>query len=135
MAELLTAPPEAMRLLPCATLPPTLGSYLLEIQPLNEADGRAIEGASCDYEAAALCCTGQAVATCCQLGQRRYFTLKGKCQGFFSLGFIHESSSLRPLKITLGSFTFFSKICRDICKSGCTTDINDNGAKFCHQYR
>ncbi len=33
----------------------TPGSYLLEVQPLNEADGRAIDGAARDYEAAALC--------------------------------------------------------------------------------
>jgi hypothetical protein len=44
--------------------------------------------------------------------------------------FFHESSSPKPLKITLGSFKFFLKICGDILKSRCTTGINDTGGKF-----
>ncbi len=36
----------------------TPGSYLLEVQPLKEADGRAIDGAARGCEAAALCFTG-----------------------------------------------------------------------------
>jgi hypothetical protein len=48
---------------------------------------------------------------------------------FFASGFDHESSSPKPLKITLGSFRFFSKILGDICKSRCTTGINDTGGK------
>jgi hypothetical protein len=35
-----------------------------------------------------------------------------------------------PLKITLGVFQIFSKICRDIHKSRCTTGINDTSGKF-----
>jgi hypothetical protein len=45
-------------------------------------------------------------------------------------GFYRESSSLKPLKITLGSFRIFSKILGDIHKSRCTIDINDTGGKF-----
>jgi hypothetical protein len=44
--------------------------------------------------------------------------------------FFHESSSPKPLKITLGSFKFFLKIRGDILKSRCTTGINDTGGKF-----
>ncbi len=44
--------------------------------------------------------------------------------------FFNESSSSKPLKITLGSFQILSKIRGDICKSRCTTDINDTGGKF-----
>jgi hypothetical protein len=36
----------------------------------------------------------------------------------------------KPLKITLGSFQFFSQIRRDIHKSRCTIGINDTGDKF-----
>jgi hypothetical protein len=47
----------------------------------------------------------------------------------FASGLFHESSSHKPLKITLGSFIFFfsSKICGDIRKSICTTGINNTG--------
>ncbi len=48
----------------------------------------------------------------------------------FALGFLHESPSPKPLKITLGSFQIFSKIRGDICKSRCTTCINETGGKF-----
>ncbi len=41
-----------------------------------------------------------------------------------------ESSSPKPLIIALGSFQIFSKIRGDICKSRCTTGINDIGGKF-----
>jgi hypothetical protein len=65
--------------------------------------------------------------------------------------FFHGSPSPKPLKITLGSFRFFSKIRGDIRKSRCTTGVNDTGVKdiggkiaagindiggkFCHQFR
>jgi hypothetical protein len=48
----------------------------------------------------------------------------------FASGFFHESSSAKSLKITLGSFQIFSKIRRDICKSWCTTGINDTGGNI-----
>jgi hypothetical protein len=38
--------------------------------------------------------------------------------------------NFNPLKITLGSFQFFSKICRDICQLRCTIRINDSGGKL-----
>ncbi len=43
---------------------------------------------------------------------------------FFASGFFHESSSPKSLKITLWSLQFFSKICKDIHRSKCTTGIN-----------
>jgi hypothetical protein len=49
---------------------------------------------------------------------------------YFASGFFHESSSPKPLKMTLGSFKFFVKILGDILKSRCTTGINDTGSKF-----
>ncbi len=42
---------------------------------------------------------------------------------FFASGFFHESSSLKPEKITFGSFGIFLKIRGDICKSRCTSTI------------
>jgi hypothetical protein len=42
---------------------------------------------------------------------------------FFASGFFHESPSLKPMKITLGSFRIFSKIRGDIRKSRCTTGV------------
>jgi hypothetical protein len=44
--------------------------------------------------------------------------------------FFHESSSPKPLKITLVSFKIFSKNHGDICKSRCTTGVNYTGGKF-----
>jgi hypothetical protein len=44
--------------------------------------------------------------------------------------FFHESSSPKPLKITLRSFRIFSKILRDICKSRCTTGVNNICGNF-----
>jgi hypothetical protein len=44
--------------------------------------------------------------------------------------FFHESVSPQPQSIPLGPFRIFSKIRGDICKSRCTTDINDTGGKF-----
>jgi hypothetical protein len=38
----------------------------------------------------------------------------------------HESSSLKPLKLTLGSFQILSII----RKSSCTISVNDTGSKF-----
>jgi hypothetical protein len=53
----------------------------------------------------------------------------------FATGFFHKSSSPRPLKITLGSFKFCSKIGRDICKPRCTTTPVSTTpvANFCRQ--
>ncbi len=45
----------------------------------------------------------------------------------FHQGFFHESPSPKPLKITVGSFRFFSKIHRDIRQSRCTTGVKDTG--------
>ncbi len=42
----------------------------------------------------------------------------------------HESSSPKPLKITLGSFQFFLKIHGDIRKSRYTISVNYTGNKF-----
>ena len=56
--------------------------------------------------------------------------LKGQCHEIFASGFFHESPSLKPLKITLGSFQFYSKIRGDIRKSRCTTGVNDTGGKL-----
>jgi hypothetical protein len=44
--------------------------------------------------------------------------------------FFHESVSPQPQSIPLKPFQIFSKINRDICKSRCTTSINDTGGKF-----
>jgi hypothetical protein len=49
---------------------------------------------------------------------------------FFASGFFHESSSNKPLKIALGSFQIFSKICGDIHKSRSTTGVTDTSGKF-----
>jgi hypothetical protein len=49
---------------------------------------------------------------------------------FFASVFFRESSSPKPLIIALGSFKFFSKIRGDICKSRCTTGINDTSGKY-----
>ncbi len=56
--------------------------------------------------------------------------LQGRCHKIFCFRFFQESSSLKPLKITLGSFRIFLKICGDIRKSRCTTGINYTGSKF-----
>ncbi len=56
--------------------------------------------------------------------------LKGHVTRFFALSFFYESSSPKPLKITLGSFQIFSKILGDIRKSRCNTGIKDTGGKF-----
>jgi hypothetical protein len=53
----------------------------------------------------------------------------------FCIRVFHESSSPKPLKITFGSFRIFSKNRGEICKSRCTTCINDTDCKFCHRYR
>ncbi len=50
--------------------------------------------------------------------------LKGQCHEIFCFRFFNESSSPKPLKITLGSFRFFSKIREDIRKSRCTTAVS-----------
>ncbi len=59
-------------------------------------------------------------------------SLKGRCNKIFLLQvFFHESSSPKPLKITLGLFQNFSKICWDIGKSKCTgtSGVIDTGGK------
>ncbi len=48
---------------------------------------------------------------------------------FFASGSFHDSSFPKSLKITLASFQF-SLNCRYICKSRCTTVINDTSDKF-----
>jgi hypothetical protein len=65
----------------------------------------------------------------------------------FCFWFFHESVSPPAQGIPLGPFQIFSKIRGDICKSRCTTDINDTGGKiatgitgdtggkFLHQFR
>ncbi len=58
------------------------------------------------------------------------FVLKRQCYEIFCFRFFHESSSPNSLKITLGSFQIFSKICGDMRKSRCTTGINNTGGKF-----
>ncbi len=49
---------------------------------------------------------------------------------FWASVFFHDSSSPKPLKITLGWFQIFSKIRGDIHKSRYTTSINDTSGKF-----
>jgi hypothetical protein len=44
--------------------------------------------------------------------------------------FFNESSSPKPLKITLESFRIFSKIRGDIRKSRCNTDVNYTSGIF-----
>jgi hypothetical protein len=57
--------------------------------------------------------------------------VKGTVSQYFLLQvFIHESTSPKPPKITLGSFQIFLKIRRDICKWRCTTGVNYTGGKF-----
>ncbi len=47
------------------------------------------------------------------------------CIRFFALGFLHESSSPKRLKVKLGSLRIFSKIREDVRKSRCPTVIKD----------
>jgi hypothetical protein len=52
------------------------------------------------------------------LSSRRLLKGQCSCTRFFASGFFHESSSLKPLKITLGLFIIFSKIHREtVCTS------------------
>jgi hypothetical protein len=44
--------------------------------------------------------------------------------------FFHESISLKPLIIPLGPFRIFSKICKDILSSRCTTGVIDTIGKW-----
>jgi hypothetical protein len=64
---------------------------------------------------------------------KKDLTFKGTVSQDFWLQIFYDSSSFKPLKITLGSFQIFSIICGDIRKSRCTTGITYNGGKFCHQ--
>jgi hypothetical protein len=56
--------------------------------------------------------------------------LKGQSHEIFCFRIFHESPSSKPLKITLGSFLIFSKICGDIGKSRYTTSVNNTSGKF-----
>jgi hypothetical protein len=49
---------------------------------------------------------------------------------FFASVFFHESVSPQPQSIPLTPFQILLKIRGDICKSRCTTGINDTGGKF-----
>jgi hypothetical protein len=60
-----------------------------------------------------------------QANPRVKYHLKGQCHEINCFRFFHESSSAKPLNITSGSFQIFSKICGDIHKSRCTTNIID----------
>ncbi len=56
--------------------------------------------------------------------------LKGQCEKIFVSGFFHESSFLKTLKKTLGSFQRFSKIHGDIHNSRRITGIIYTSCKF-----
>ncbi len=45
-----------------------------------------------------------------------FIRFQGQCHEIFASGFFHESSLPKPLKITLGSFHIFSKICKSRCQ-------------------
>jgi hypothetical protein len=49
---------------------------------------------------------------------------------FWTFGFFHESVSPNPLGIPLGVFRIFSKICRYIRSSRCTTGVVDTSGKW-----
>ena len=55
------------------------------------------------------------------------WSIKGTVSRDFCFRFFNESTSPKPLKITVGSFRFFSKIHRDIRQSRCTTGVKDTG--------
>jgi hypothetical protein len=70
-------------------------------------------------------------------------TLKGQCHEIFSFRFFHESSSSKPLKITLGTFQiFWRKFVHIFASQGAppvstianlaasTTGVVDTGGKF-----
>ncbi len=91
------------------------------------------------------------------LRHNKMYRLKGQCHEIFCFWFFHESVSLQPQRIPLGSFQIFPKIHGDIRKSRCTTGINitggnfatgvndtsgkiatsihDTGGNFCHRYQ
>jgi hypothetical protein len=56
--------------------------------------------------------------------------LTGQCNEIFRFWFFRESSSPKPVVKAFGSFQIFSKVHGDICKSRCTTGINDTSSKF-----
>jgi hypothetical protein len=66
--------------------------------------------------------------------QSRNISLKGQCHEIFCFWFSLWISFPQPRSIPLGPFQIFSNIRGDIRKSRCTTGINDNGGKFCHQF-
>jgi hypothetical protein len=45
------------------------------------------------------------------------WNLKGQCHENFCFRFFHETSSPKPLNITLGPFQIVLKICGDICSA------------------
>jgi hypothetical protein len=57
-------------------------------------------------------------------------SVKGTVSQDFLLQVFYESSSPKPLKITLGSLQILSKIRGDIRKSRCATGINYTSGKF-----
>ncbi len=64
------------------------------------------------------------------------FGLKGQCPKTFCFRFFHESSSPKPLKITLGSFQFFGKFAEIFASQGAPhAGINDTVGKFSLRYR
>ncbi len=64
--------------------------------------------------------------SCCEASLKKRDSVMRFCASCF----FHESSSPKPLKITLGSFKSFWKIHGDIRKSRCTTGVNDIGGNF-----
>jgi hypothetical protein len=60
------------------------------------------------------------------------YPLKGQCDEIFCFRFFHESSSPKPLKITLGSFRIFSENFQRLFASqgAPSTRINNTGGKF-----
>ncbi len=58
------------------------------------------------------------------------FVKQGKVK--YLKGQRHEIFCFKPLKIKLESFRIFFLNHWDSPKSTCTTDINNNGGKFCH---
>ncbi len=61
---------------------------------------------------------------------RKFDLLKGHCHEIFDFWFFSWISSPKPLKIPLGVFQIFSKICGDIRSSRCTTGVVDIGGKW-----
>jgi hypothetical protein len=60
-------------------------------------------------------------------GQVQQGVIKGTVPQYLRLQVFHESVCPKTLSIPLGLFRIFSKICRDIRSSRCTTGVIDNG--------